>query len=167
MTCKPGLWAIIAILVLSACHKNDNAEPNVTLKGILPILAYTVTPTSIYPYTDTFYGQYNEVNTDLAPYNYSGYSTITVTHLSSDSIIIASPSIGVPHGTISYSDEAYYPTKTNSANTYSFTTQWYSDRLDSYTCVFANDSVHCSISQTTASAARTGIYNGSYTGYKK
>ena len=120
-----------------------------------------------YPFTDTFYGAYTEYNADVAPYNFTGSSTVYLHHITLDSIIIDAQSIGLPHGNMDYPAIIWYPTHIVSSGNYSFSVQWYNDRWDSYNCTLGGDSLSCSITQTTASAANFGVYNGNYNGKKK
>jgi hypothetical protein len=119
-----------------------------------------------YPFTDTFYGEYNEHNDDISPYDFSGYSTVLIHHVNSDSIVIDAQSIGLPHGSMSFPCIIDISERVSISNIYTFYVQWYYDRSDRYICTINDDSLQCIISQTTAGAAY-GIYNGSYTGFKK
>lgn len=162
---RPYAILLSIILFASACQKSGSVTNVVT-----PLDSTKIdSPLQVagYPFIDTFYGGYSETNPEIAPYNFSGYSTVLVHHISADSIVFDAQSLGLPHGNMLFSDIINIPEHVSAANSYAFSVQWYNDRWDKYTCSISHDTLQCTITQSTANAASYGIYNGSYTGLKK
>ncbi len=152
-------FCIIAVCFCYGCEKKKNTAPSSVTTTTPPI----DTPKVVYPYTDTFYGPYSETNSDVSPFNYNGYSTVFVTHMSVDSFFIFSTSIGLSRNGSIYSDTVRVAAHINDSGIYSFFVRWAVDRSDDYSCHLFKDSIICNVDQSDGDPANddyTGVYRG-------
>ena len=157
---RPAYLAFIAVVCLCyGCEKKKNAAPATVTTTTHPI--DTTKVASIYPYTDTFYGAYSENNngSDYPP-NYSGYSTVLITHTSVDSFSLYSLSIGIP-----VSDTLSFSFITNDSAFYTFGRNRFGGN-DHYNCNLYKDSIICWMEQEGDDPVHSD-YTGTYKGFIK
>src|ERR1035437_10044383 len=96
--CSIIYLVVVIAISFAACKKKENVAPVTTpaTTDSIKSAAPQQVPFIFHPYTDTFYGQWNQTVYGTYPYvNGKGYSSLYVHYLNDSVLVFKSPSFGI------------------------------------------------------------------------